>query len=95
MDQVLIQTLDHCPEKFSSVGNHPVCFGGLGDSKARLITLPGNRRHAKQTNETSANPINSIAVRMCMAFFLCVIIAWDEHLSAPFIERLREKNGEF
>jgi hypothetical protein len=54
-DQVLIQTLDHCLEWFSSVGNHPENFGDLGDSKARLIPLSGNRLDAKQTNETSEN----------------------------------------
>jgi hypothetical protein len=47
LDRVLIQTLDHCLESFSSVGNHPDNFGDLGDAKARLIPLPGNRLDAK------------------------------------------------
>jgi hypothetical protein len=70
LDQVLIETLDHCLEWFSSVGNHPDTLGDLGNAKARLIPLPGNRLDAKQTNGTSAYPINSTAVRMCMTFFL-------------------------
>ncbi len=32
LDQVLIQTLDHCMEYFSSVGNHQDNFGDLGDA---------------------------------------------------------------
>jgi hypothetical protein len=70
LDQVLIQTLDHCLEQFSSVDNHPDYRGDRGDPKAGLIPLPDNPFNAKQTTRTRAYPKNSIAVRVCMTFFL-------------------------
>ena len=63
MDQVLIETLDHCLGWFSSVGNDPDIFGDLGDPKAGLIPLPSNPLNAKQTNETSDTVTQNIALQ--------------------------------